>query len=140
MTFISTRIRLEFRIVGLSLASVLLSPNPNNLLERLVPLQPSNIDIVPNYTYKRFVVILDRPAFITEPGILFLIENMESKLELGSYGCETSIRRSAGVPEAAISLAFHWSSTRSGENPYFVPTSITFVSRILTYITHPHSS
>ncbi|KAJ6054224.1 hypothetical protein N7446_010236 [Penicillium canescens] len=26
---------------------------------------------------------------------------MESKLELGSYGCETSIRRSAGVPEAA---------------------------------------
>jgi hypothetical protein len=115
------RIRLEFRIPGPSLASVLSSPNPNDLpvgvlynikdgskqerQERLVPLQPSNVGIVPNYTCKQFAVILDRPPFITEPGILFLIENMESKPEFGPSGCETIIRRSAGVTEAARRLA-----------------------------------
>ncbi|KAJ6054887.1 hypothetical protein N7499_005837 [Penicillium canescens] len=91
----SARIRLEFRIPGLRLASVWSSPHPNDLpvgvlyntkngskqerQERLVPLQPSNVGIVPNYTCKQF-------AF-------------------GPSGCETIIRRSAGMTEAGRRLA-----------------------------------
>ena len=82
--------------------------------ERLVPLQPSNVSIVPNYTYKQFVVIINRLAFITELGILFLIENMESKLEFGPFSCETIIRRSSGVTEAAKRLAMLDLQRRSG--------------------------
>jgi hypothetical protein len=114
----SARIRLEFQISGSSLASVLSNPNPNDLpigalyntkdgskQKRLVPLQHSNVGIVPNYACEQFAVILDRPAFITEPGILFLIENMESKPEFGPSSRETIIRRSGGVTEASRRLA-----------------------------------
>ncbi|CAI7571807.1 unnamed protein product [Penicillium pancosmium] len=101
----STRMRFEFRIPGSGLGSVLSSPNPNNLpvgalyipkdgskAERHLPLQRGN------------VVILERPAFITEPGILFLIEDLKWKQEFDCcYG--TTIRRSICISEAARRLA-----------------------------------
>ncbi|KAJ5794498.1 hypothetical protein N7457_001097 [Penicillium paradoxum] len=89
----STRMGLEFRIPGPSLVSILSSPNP------------SKFPVVPNYGCKQFAVTLDQLAFITEPDVLFLIENIESKPEFGSSSYETIIRRSAGVIEAVRRLA-----------------------------------
>ncbi|KAJ5263451.1 hypothetical protein N7478_011056 [Penicillium angulare] len=107
-------VRFDFRISGASLSSIL--PFPNNITvgalysledgskRRVQPLQPRDIGKLPYGTCEEFAVILDKPAFITEPGALFLMKNIRLDYVSDRTMQIAEVRRSAGMSEVTRRL------------------------------------
>lgn len=55
--------------------------------------------------FPTFVVILDKPAFVTEPGVRFLMNDVRPD-DVRDHRCPLAeFRRSAGIPQVARRLA-----------------------------------
>lgn len=108
-------IRFDFRTSGAILSSIL--PFPKNITvgalyssetrskRRIAPLQPYDVGELPSVICKEFAVVLDMPAFITEPGVLFLMNNIRPGHDSHRHRTIAQVRRSAGMPEVARRLA-----------------------------------
>lgn len=83
--------------------------------ERVLPLNNSDSWRGP-MPFKFFAVVLDKPEFITEPGVLFLTVFQDLKETLNE-GNVAQARRSAGLPEAARRLAMLSVEEGLGDKP-----------------------
>lgn len=78
--------------------------------ERVLPLSRSDVTPSSREHYKSFFVVVDKPAFVEEPGVLFLISRTNalqdpSLIEANHGETVLETRRSAGIPETARRLA-----------------------------------
>lgn len=109
------KIKFQFRIPGPNLSSVLEFPHSfpvgvfqdvggNAEKQRVVPVYRTEIPWRSKPRWDKFAVVLDKPAFITEPGVLFMIH---SRLPNPETGGEDNIifRRSAGMPQVGDRLS-----------------------------------
>ncbi|KAJ5100503.1 hypothetical protein N7456_006555 [Penicillium angulare] len=108
-------VQFDFRISGASLSYIL--PFPKNITvgalyssedgskRRVLPLQPHDIGKLPCETCEEFSVVLDRPEFITEPGVLFVMNNIGPNDDSDRTIRKAEVRRSAGMPEVTRRLA-----------------------------------
>jgi hypothetical protein len=108
-------VRFDFRTSGASLSSIL--PFPKNITVgalyssetgskcRIAPLQLHDVGELPSVICEEFAVVLDRPAFITEPGVLFFMNNIRPGHDSQRHRTIAQVRRSAGMPEVARRLA-----------------------------------
>lgn len=58
---------------------------------------PSDVGVIPNVVCEQFAVVLDKSAFVTELGVLFLINNMTPKPGLNFRHDEAAIQRTVGI-------------------------------------------
>lgn len=108
------RIKFEFRIPGPNMSSVLEFPHSfpvgvfqdvegSTEKQRVVPVDRTEIPWRFKPTWDKFLVVLDKPAFITEPGVLFMIHSLPNP-ETGGED-NTILRRSVGMPEVVDRLS-----------------------------------
>ncbi|OQE21359.1 hypothetical protein PENSTE_c012G08121 [Penicillium steckii] len=121
-------VRFDFRVPGASLSSILpISSNMTvgalHVLEdgskrRVLPLEQHDIGKIFDLVCEDFAVVIDKPEFITEPGVLFLLNNIKR-----NYGSQLNriiaqVRRSAGMPEVARRLAMLAVEENTGLTPH----------------------
>ncbi|CAG8903148.1 unnamed protein product [Penicillium egyptiacum] len=121
-------VRFDFKIPGLSLSSILSFPNdlPVGALhspedgserQRILPLRRHDIGILPDTTCEQFAVVLDKPAFVTEPGVLFFMNNLKPKDFIDHRYPVAEVRRSAGMFEVVRRLAMLGIEEKLGNSP-----------------------
>lgn len=116
-------VRFEFRVPPTSSLSSILSSHSNELQpgalhnfedgprrERVAPLSRSDVTTFPGEAYKDFFIVIDKPVFIQEPGVLLLIVWTDAPQDLPIVGRRQGdkvleTRRSAGIAETARRLA-----------------------------------
>lgn len=108
-------VRFDFRVPGASLSSIL--PISSNITvgalhlladgskRRVLPLEQHEVGKVFDTMCDDFAVVLDKPEFITEPGILVLMNNIKRNYGIQLNRTVAQVRRSAGMPEVARRLA-----------------------------------
>ncbi|KAJ5519320.1 hypothetical protein N7453_001742 [Penicillium expansum] len=125
----SKTIYLEFRIPGFSLSSLISAP-PNGFdvgashefeagsVMRALPQIRRDVS-VPPLPHHFFTVVLDKPAFIQEPSVLFYILWTDPSQYIEPQSTDTVIGtlRSAGIQEAARRLAMLAVEERITESP-----------------------
>jgi hypothetical protein len=120
-------VRFDFKISGASLSSILSSPtnitvgalhsSEDGSERRITPLRKHDIGILPNTICEQFAVVLDKPAFVTEPGVLFFMNDVRPD-DVRDQGCPIAeVRRSAGMSEVARRLAMLALDENRGRSP-----------------------
>jgi hypothetical protein len=120
-------VRFDFKLSSASLSSILSFPtditvgalhsSEDRSERRITPLRKHDIGILPNTICEQFAVVLDKPAFVTELGVLFFMNDVRPDDVRDQGWPIAEVRRSAGMSEVARRFAMLALEENRGRSP-----------------------